>query len=295
MDKKNILLVRTRKGLKYSQVIQDYLWSRGLRCFISEVDSISNVMEQNWLDPQNTLIHSRTAAPLVNKKIARFEKKGFKVINSSRTLNLTSNKYLSQKHAKESGIPVAETYKVSKGNLNKIKALIKKHGEVVLKPIFSQGQGIYCNKVDIETPEKALKEVLASIPGKIIQVQQYINYRKLIRVIVIGYKALKEATVYDVPAQGWKCSVCLNPGIKKYTPKNDILFKLAEKTAKAFGAQINFIDFFEDVNGDYILNEINTACSLRIHESVSGCKIHEFIGDFLAQRALKDLRNLRVK
>ena len=289
-NKKNILLIRTKKGLKYAQIIQDYLWSHGLRCFIAEIDSVPNVMEQNWLDPQNTLIHSRTAAPLVNKKIAQLEKNGFKVINSSRTLNLTSNKYLSQKHAKKKGIPVAETYKVSKENLNKIKAIIKKHGEVVLKPIFSQGQGIYCNKVDSETPEKTLKEMLASVPGKIIQVQQYINYKKLIRVIVIGYKALKEATVYDVPAEGWKCSVCLNPKIKRYTPENDALFKLAEKTAKAFDAQINFIDFFEDANGNYILNEINTACSLRIHESVSGCKIHKVIGDFLARHALKDLR-----
>ncbi|MBI5413461.1 hypothetical protein HZA42_03900 [Candidatus Peregrinibacteria bacterium] len=290
MDKKNILLVRTKKGLRYSQIIQDYLWSRGLRCFVAEIDSISNVMEQNWLDSRNTLIHSRTAAPLVNKKIARLEKEGFKIINSSRTLNWTSNKYLSQKHAKKSGIPVAETYKVDKRNLGKINALIKKHGEVVLKPIFSQGQGIYCNKVDLKTPEKALKKILDSMPGNPIQIQQYIDYKKLIRVIVIGYKALREATVYDVPAEGWKCSVCLNPEIKKYTPQNDVLFKLAEKTAKAFGAQINFIDFFEDANGDYILNEINTACSLRIHENVSGCKIHKHIGDFLAKHALKDLR-----
>lgn len=282
MDKKNILLIRTRKGLKYAQIIQDYLWSRGFRCFISDADSVSNVMEQNWLDPQNTLIHPRTAAPLINKKIAQLESMGFKVINPSRALKLTSNKYLSQKHAEKMGIPVAETYKVRKGNLNKIKAVIKKHGAAVLKPIFSQGQGTYCNKVDAETPEKTLKEILASMPGKAIQVQQYINYKKLVRVIVIGYKALREAAVYDVPKDGWKCSVCLNPKIKKYTFKNDILFKLAEKTAKAFGAQINFIDFFEDADGNFILNEINTACSLRLHEKVSGCKIHKYIGDFLA-------------
>jgi glutathione synthase/RimK-type ligase-like ATP-grasp enzyme len=56
---------------------------------------------------------------------------------------------------------------------------------------------------------------------------------------------------------------------------------LAEITAKKFDCGISFIDFFEDKNGYFILNELNTACSLIIHEKVTGVKIHEHISDYL--------------
>jgi glutathione synthase/RimK-type ligase-like ATP-grasp enzyme len=281
--KKNILLIRTHKGVKYAWVLADYLMSKGIKCFVSEIDDVKKTLAENSLTPENTLIHSRTAGPLTNQKIAELEKLGFKVINSSRTLTLTSNKYLSQVHARENGIPVADTYKIDKKDVDKVLSLLEKYGSIVLKPIFSQGQGIYCQKVSKGVSKEDLRKMLDSVPGEEIQVQQCINYKKLIRVIVIGYKALKEATCYDAPKDGWKCSVCMNPAIKKYTDKKDGLFELAERTARAFGAKINFIDFFEDVNGQIILNEINTACSLLIHEGVTGCPIRQHLGDFLIQ------------
>lgn len=268
-------------GGKYAAKILRYLESKGVRCFVSVLDDVRAVLAQNSLTPSNTIIHSRTAGPVTNEKIAELEAAGFKVINSSKTLTLTSNKYLSQEHARAKGIPVADTYKVDKTDVPKVESLLKKYGLLVVKPIFSQGRGIYCQKVGKGVLKNDLRKILDSVPGEMIQVQQCINYKKLIRVIVIGYKALKEATVYDMPGSSWKCSVCLNPKIKKYKENRGDLFELAERTARAFGAQINFIDFFEDASGRFILNEINTACSLFIHERVTGCPIHRHIGDFL--------------
>jgi glutathione synthase/RimK-type ligase-like ATP-grasp enzyme len=119
-------------------------------------------------------------------------------------------------------------------------------------------------------------------------------YRRLIRVIVIDFKALPEATVYDEPLPGsWKCSVCLNPRIKKLDNPPQELLTLAEKTARAFDARVNFIDFFETASGGppqrtnpiprFILNEINTACNLTRHEIVTGVPIHKKIAEFLLQ------------
>ena len=50
---------------------------------------------------------------------------------------------------------------------------------------------------------------------------------------------------------------------------------------------IDDIDFFENKNGEFILNELNTACGLIIHEKVSGIKIHEHISDYLIEEGLK--------
>ena len=281
----NILLIRTKAGIEYASHIRDYIVSKGVNCFITDVNSAESFIRSNGLTPENTLIHSRTAGPVTNDKIADLENAGFTVINPAKTLNLTSNKYLSQVHAEESGIPVAKTYKVDKTDVKKVREILSRYGWVVLKPVFSQGQGVFCRKINADIGDTELAEIIQSVPGEEIQVQQFIDYEILIRVIVIGFKAVRDATIYDLPDKDWKCSVCLNPKIKKYYEGTDALFDLAEKTAKEFNAKVNFIDFFKDKKGDYILNEINTACNLFFHEEASGVKINELIGDFLINQA----------
>lgn len=281
----NILLIRTKAGIEYATHISDYIISRGVNCFITDVHEAGDFLKSHGLTPSNTLVHSRTAGPVTNDKIADLERAGFTVINPSKTLNLTSNKYLSQVHAEECGIPVAKTYKVDKNEVKKVRDILSRYNWVVLKPVFSQGQGVFCRKINDGIGDAELAEIMKSVPGDEIQVQQFIDYEILIRVIVIGFKAVRDATIYDLPDKDWKCSVCLNPGIKKYNDGTDALFDLAEKTAREFSAKVNFIDFFRDKKGDYILNEINTACNLFFHEEASGVKINELIGDFLINQA----------
>lgn len=282
----NIIIVHTKRGIEYAQYLQQYLSSQAkVTCYISDIPSLEELIKKNNLSSHNTLIHSRTAGPNANKKLAAIEQRGFTIVNSVNTLTLTSNKYLSFEHAQKNNLPVMLTYKIKKTDINTIQNLLFQYKKLVLKPIISQGQGIYCHKIEKNISQKALNEILAMIPEEEIQVQQYIDYKKLLRVIVINFKALKEATTYDAPKEGdWKCSVCLNSNIKKYSNTQDeTLFTLAENTAKAFDARINFIDFFEDQEGKFVLNEINTACNLFIHEKITNVSIYKCIGDFLLE------------
>jgi glutathione synthase/RimK-type ligase-like ATP-grasp enzyme len=281
----NILLVRSKLGLPYATHIQDYIRSRDVKCEIADIESLDDVIGKNGFTPDNTLIHARAAGPNVNKKYVSLEKDGFTIVNSATALFLTSNKYKAQVHAGENKIPVAKTYKVKKTDVKKVLELLTKHGRLILKPIYSQGQGIYCKKVTDGIGDGELAAILESIPGDEIQAQEFIDFEKLIRVIVIGFKAIKDATIYDNPDKDGKCSVCVNPVIKKYRGGDDDLFELAERTAKAFNARVNFIDFFQTGKGDFILNEINTACNLLFHEQVSGVKINEVIGNFLIEES----------
>jgi glutathione synthase/RimK-type ligase-like ATP-grasp enzyme len=283
----NIILIHTKNGIKYAKVIQDYILSQGINCYLSRRKSIKQVITDNNLKPNNTLIYSRIAGKYTNEKLAKIEAMGYKIINSTSTLELTSNKYKANLHAAQKKLPIADTYKINKTNFAEIKKLLKKYKILVLKPIHSQGQGIFCHKIQDNLSAKELKAKIKEVPGEEIQVQGFIDYQKLIRVIVIGYKVVADSYTYDIPDQGWKCSVCLNPRIKKYEPSDDRLKDLAEKTAKAFEAEINFIDFFEDKKGKFILNEINTACNLIRHEQVTGVDIHKYIGDFLIKKLKK--------
>lgn len=284
----NIILIRTANGIAYAKKIQRHISACGVRCRVIDIDSLLPMIKRYKLQPSSTLIHSRTAGLETNQKIADIEKLGFTVVNPSNVLTLTNNKYLAQVHARDKKLPAAKTYKVKKENIRRILSLLREHKTLVLKPIYSQGQGIYCEKISSNIKKDKLKKLLNAMPGRNIQVQQFINYKKLIRVIVINYHALKNATAYDEPKKNWKCSVCLNPEIKKFKigSSSNALFKLAEKTARTFGAKINFIDFFEDRSGKYYLNEINTACNLSIHEKITAVPIHKYIGDFL----IKELR-----
>lgn len=282
----NILIIKSGKAKLYPQMFKKYIQSKGVNCFISgyEEEKLYQVIKDQRLSPNNTLIHSRTAGSHVNNLLLELERKGFKIINSSKTLKLTSDKYKSQTFAAKNRIPTADTYLVDKNNLLKILSLLKRHHTVVAKPIYSQGKGVFCKKLNNSLLKVDVVKKIRNIPGDKIIIQEYIPYKKLIRVIVIGFKLIKEATTYDIPKK-WKASVCMNLNIKKYNAANYKLREIAEKVARNFSAPIAIIDFFEDLSGDFILNELNTACGLIIHERVTGVKIHELISDYLVAAA----------
>lgn len=287
-----ILLISLDQAKLYPPIIQRYTKSKGVACFLSKwrKADIEKVLEENHLNPTNTIIHARLAGPDVNQTFKELETRGFRVINQSKVLELTSNKYLTYKASVKHKIPTPETIKVKKNDIDSILETLKKFKVAVLKPVYSQGMGKFCKKIEASIGRTEIRSEVEDIPGEEINVQQYIDYTKLIRVIVIGDKALRVATTYDEPTKSWKTSVCMNPNVKKYNFENPGLFNLAEKVAKDFNLEITFIDFFEDQAGKIILNEINTACAFIIQEDITGVKIHEYIGDYLIEQA-KTLSN----
>ncbi len=100
-------------------------------------------MAKNKCSPKETIIHTRTAHPDYTYKILKsLEDEGYRVINSSQAVKLTSDKFNSCQYAEENKIPCAETIKIEKKDgILKIKEKIKEWGDVIVKPITSQGQG----------------------------------------------------------------------------------------------------------------------------------------------------------
>jgi glutathione synthase/RimK-type ligase-like ATP-grasp enzyme len=158
---------------------------------------------------------------------------------------------------------------------------------IIAKPLTSLEQGLNVKKIPMGDRFGEvrnflrIKEELDGVPGNKIVIQEYIPYTALHRVIVIGGKALPY-TFIDKPEwhpNDWKVSCCLNRTTMKLNENiPDGLLSLAEDTQKEVGGVINFIDIFEykeDIGGGAIPvskftnAEINTACSLNIHERLA--------------------------
>ncbi|TSC92721.1 MAG: hypothetical protein CEN89_507 [Candidatus Berkelbacteria bacterium Licking1014_7] len=287
MKQKNFVIVRTVNGIKYASFIHKEINIKGYRCFTSDIYNLKKLLKNEKLFHRNTIIHTRTAHPgFVYKTLKKLESQGYSIINQPETIRLTSQKYLSCKYMLKNNLPCAETVKIKKElALDFVKKNLDKWGKVIVKPLTSKGQGEHAYCFWKENLNE-LKNILTIPSGEVI-CQEYIKYYRLSRVIVIGNKALSDCVFYDEPGKGWKCSVCLNPKIKLYKNPPEELLNLAEKTAQIFGSEISFIDIFSTEKG-LVLNEINTACSLIIHERISKINISKHIAKYLLSKANKE-------
>ena len=99
---------------------------------------------------------------------------------------------------------------------------------------------------------------------------RYIPYTAIYRIIVIDRKALNLSFV-DRPTEArWKVSVCCNRNMDFLPAVPPAAAKLAEEIQSCImpaGRGVHFIDLFETKPGSFTVSEINTACSLCIHQS----------------------------
>lgn len=292
----NFVLIRTEKGGKYARkILNSVNWLNQHKYpdhFFNTVnitidDFLNNLndIERNYL-PQNTIIHARCANPRTEWtiKLRRLEELGFKVINSVDTIELTSNKLACSLHLQDK-VNHPKSFEYSRnmrsGDLEILKANLSAaflgNDYIIAKPLTSLEQGANVKKIRFMGNhwERIIDE-FNEVPGNKIVIQEFVDYTALHRVIVIGGKALPY-TFIDKPEWhtngDWKVSCCLNKTTMKLNENADPeLLELAEQTQEEVGGVINFIDIFEVDNGQsiyYTNAEINTACSLNIHERLA--------------------------
>jgi glutathione synthase/RimK-type ligase-like ATP-grasp enzyme len=217
------------------------------------------------------------------------ELEGFKVINNTNVLRLTSNKYKCAIKMYEAGLPHPKSWACthSDAQIGAIMSTIRREGlsKVVVKPYTSMEQGANVKIVNIGSQQVActcphcgdshtrtaipdsadLAGVIRSMPTSKAVIQEYVDYVAIYRVVVIGGTALP-ISWRDVPtANRWRVSVCLNRSMEFVPHPDRELLRLAERTQRVIGGEVNFIDVFE-TEDRYVLSEINTACNLLIHE-----------------------------
>ncbi|MFZ6721376.1 ATP-grasp domain-containing protein [Undibacterium sp. Ji49W] len=288
-----VMIVQFTKGFYHNQ-IKKAVEALGEECrLISWIDFDAKIIDT--LSPQRDIIFMRTGTLRAVNIARNFERRGFKVLNDSRYINISGQKLLGNIYAGSNKIPVPElSVAFKKGNNAALQGYLKAYGPLVAKPIYSRDMGRFVFRISEETLEHDL-EMIASIPGQEVLLQNEIKFKKIVRTIVLGRKMLVEATTYDTKhAPDWKATVCMNPNAKRYLDVPGKLIELAQWTNISFGGDIAYIDFFEKEDGSYILSEINHSCGLQHHETITGIKIHEHIAQYLLERYQQNFPTLKL-
>ena len=277
---KHIVIVHTGGGIKYSAKIERSIhWiaeRKGLEIETHLVPAIGGRIRRllEELPMEDTVIHARAAhpnAPFMDI-LELAEKEGWRVINHPSVLGLTSDKGTCALSL-QNRFRIPETWVIDKASMIpwNIQNELLNYKEVVIKPTISNGQGKYVFKISV------IDLLITGVwqesfpPGDQIVIQTVVPYTAIYRVICIGGLALPYAFI-DRPEfhpEEWKVSVCLNKNQKFVPHPQPELLNLAERVQNYIGGEINFIDIFETEPGELVLSEINTACSLSIHERLA--------------------------
>jgi glutathione synthase/RimK-type ligase-like ATP-grasp enzyme len=223
--------------------------------------------------------------------LVRKENEGFRVINTTEVLKLTSDKLKCAMKMYNAGLPHPKTWEYNRSlPLSHLVSELEENNinKIIVKPYTSMEQGEHVQVRAIQhvhicscptcghnhriegvnnprDPEEHLREAISEMPTSKVVIQEYVPYIGIYRVIVIGGQALPISWVDRPTTIRWKVSVCLNRNMQ-FVPNPDTeLLRVAERTQRVVGGEINFIDVFETRDG-YVLSEINTACNLLIHE-----------------------------
>ena len=293
---KTFLILRTQKGGMYARkILRSIQWINENRkphySFITEDLTISEFMEYplSEFSAENTVIHPRCAHPDADwiEQLELAEEMGYKVVNSTETIRLTSDKLECALRLQDI-VPHPKTWEFSKNwsddvSLDFVNEIWKwaeqNHHYIIAKPLTSLSQGAHVRKISLDTSGMRIVDQLRRVPGTRIVVQEFFPYTMMHRVIVIDGRALPYTFVDKVEWHqpgDWKVSCCLNTTTMKINENPDSrVLRIAERTQSAVNGVINFIDIFECddyrplTTERFSISEINTACSLRIHERLA--------------------------
>ncbi|NJK32178.1 MAG: hypothetical protein HC927_07095 [Deltaproteobacteria bacterium] len=275
-----LIIVTTNKGQSYARQIGAR--ASGLRedleLVLLKCDDLHRfALAEDVADPSSTLVHARCASPTAGwmASLRRFQGLGYRVINTPQTLALTSDKPRCAELMCESGLPHPASITIDTRNsrddiLGRIGEFMRTHGSLVVKPRVSVAQGAHVRRFS-GPGARRLDEVVSVVleqPTRYVCVQEYVEYRAIYRVIVIGGKALPYSWLDRPTSDSWKVSVCLNPDMT-FVPRIDgELAGVAVAAQRVVGGEINFIDVFETRAG-WVISEINTACNLELHQRLA--------------------------
>ena len=202
-----------------------------------------------------------------------------KIINSSKSIEICQNKYLTYKILKEY---MPTSLLVSRENFQNIDYLIEEMNlkfPMVLKPVYGgYGNGILklehikdlkniVFKKYMTKKEKSLKNKINKNNYFIdnnyfndIIIQEYIPYKHDLRVFVINNKII--CTMERIPRNDWRANCSLGAETKIFSPRDDIV-DMVLKSIKKTSAHIAGVDvLIDEENNSYVL-EINITPQFR--------------------------------
>ena len=152
----------------------------------------------------------------------------------------------------------------------------------IVKPLFGRaGYGVEkINKFSPKLFTLYLKMKQVSYLTYPYIIQDYVEFDKLIRVIILNKKPV---FALSTDKKDWKCSIYRNA--YQY-PIDAKLKKYSEIAAKEMDLNIGGFDFFLK-DGEYIFNEFNYCCDLPDINKIVGFNFHRKVAEFFINLAKK--------
>ena len=204
---------------------------------------------------------------------------GGSVVNSSSTIWICGNKFITTLLLSKAGVPVPKAYLAS-SRATALEIAETLGYPVVVKPIVGSW-GRFVVKVDTRDSLDGileLKESLGAIYG-LHYVQEFVRKPgRDIRVFVVGDSV--PVAIYRVNKSYWKTNTALGASVEPLKVDGE-LEELALKVAEVVGGGVLGIDVFEDPERGYLVNEVNANTDFRNTVRVTGYNLARDIVEYI--------------
>lgn len=195
-------------------------------------------------------------------------------LNTSRQIELCSNKYFLTLHLKKEGISVPRTALAftAESGLNACDAI---GYPVVIKPLYG-GHG---NLVSLAHTKEAAagiietREILGQNFQKAFIIQDYLPLERDIRILIVGNKAI--CGISRCNKKDWRHNTSKGAQAMPFIINNDIQ-TLVNNITKTIGHGIFGLDLFETKDG-YLVNEINHVCQFKNPSNINNLNVAKII------------------
>lgn len=279
-----VLIIKSTKAGLYYKKIKRLLEKNSVKVVVTnwKLRNLRQAIVRSRLNGRNTIVYARTGGYQVSRNLRWLETLGYNVIPSSKSVALTSNKYLSYLIAKDGLVKSPETRLFLKKDHLGIQSSIKYFGKVYIKSPLGRGNGKNCFYVDTATPVAKLKKLLNKMDGQYVMVQKYIEFERLVRVCVIDGKVEIGSITYKLSKGKHKTK--MEDDVFLYNAETNNLVTLSKKIAKLFQSKICIIDFFQTEIGNIYFNEVNNASGFTKQDKLIPIPIYKTIVQYLASR-----------
>lgn len=210
------------------------------------------------------------------------EKAGYKLVNTSRAIELCDDKMKTYVALSNSGVKIPDTLSSPLNYAKKTDELYKDIEKilgypVVVKEVFgSMGKGVYLAKNHSEL--LALREKLLSTPHLY---QKFVgNGGQDIRVIVIGGKAV--GAMRRINDCDFRSNLQLGGRGEKFPLTNDVK-ELAENAAKVLNLDYCGVDVLQDGDEKFVC-EVNSNAFFQGFSQVTGIDVAKLYADYLTEK-----------
>lgn len=221
------------------------------------------------------------------------EKRGYRVYNSAKSIELCDDKAKTSLILENSGIKVPKTiiapftFSNNPFNDNDLKFVDKIIDELKLPLIIKESFGSFGEQVYLASTKEEIYDIIHKISPRPFIFQEFIKSSngRDVRIEVVGGKAI--GAVLRESANGdFRSNVLQGGKMTKYNPPKSF-YDMAIKSTNLLGLDFGGVDIMFGENDEPILCEVNSNVHFRTFEATTGISLPQVLATYLKEKIKK--------